>query len=281
MPVIITGVASKWPCMHRWKIDSLLERYGDKPFKLMVTAYVTLREYMEYANCNLDRHPEYIFDSLFGDLYPDLLRDYEIPTYFPEDYLTVLDGDARGNFRWLLIGPPMSGSAWHTDYLGTNAWNASIVGRKRWLLYPPGKVPKGSKYTEHKLKGGPVYGCSTDSMEPYRWISKALPTLPDADYPMEGIVGPGEMIFVPAGWWHMVLNLDDTVAVTQNYCSKQNFMHVLFDMCYSEPDQAVVFIHEVTNKMGMKFGEDTAKKIRAIMALQKRSTDPLPAGVLS
>lgn len=41
--------------------------------------------------------------------------------------------------------------------------------------------------------------------------------------PMDCVQHPGEIMYVPDGWWHAVLNLDHTVAVTQNVVGSSRF----------------------------------------------------------
>ena len=45
--------------------------------------------------------------------------------------------------------------------------------------------------------------------------------------PLETILNPGEVIFVPHSWWHMVINLDDSLALTHNYVSTSNLSDCL------------------------------------------------------
>ncbi|GMH51069.1 hypothetical protein TL16_g00933 [Triparma laevis f. inornata] len=127
-------------------------------------------------------------------------------------------GDMRPDFRWLISGPTRSGSAFHIDPNATNAWNLPIRGRKLWIFYPPGVCPPGVRV----LGGGRRLLCLFNEGGP--------------DAPLECRVDVGECLFVPHGWWHCVINVEEeggglndnvSLALTQNYVSSSNLSDVL------------------------------------------------------
>ena len=63
---------------------------------------------------------------------------------------------------------------------------------------------------------------------------------------IECVQQPGEVIFVPHGWWHVVLNMNTTVAVTQNYCAAGNLPHLWPQLCDKRPDFARYWIDQMT-----------------------------------
>lgn len=48
-----------------------------------------------------------------------------------------------------------------------------------------------------------------------------------AKRPLEVMLNPGEVMFVPHGYWHMVVNLDESIALTHNYVSTSNLSDCL------------------------------------------------------
>ena len=195
--------------------------------------------------------PLYLFERSFAGLAPQLSRDYEQPEHFrfdgdsasagPDahatDLFSILGAERRPDHKWLIMGPRRSGSVFHVDPNATNAWNAAIVGRKKWILYPPGTPPPGV----HPAAGGADVTLPLSLGEWFLafWddhTRRCRSPAPSTLRPFECIVAPGELIFVPHGWWHAVLNLDESVAITQNYVSESNLASVLHFL-RSKPDQ--------------------------------------------
>eukprot|EP01126_Amoeba_proteus_P014545 TRINITY_DN1641_c0_g1_i10.p1 TRINITY_DN1641_c0_g1~~TRINITY_DN1641_c0_g1_i10.p1 ORF type:complete len:196 (+),score=46.98 TRINITY_DN1641_c0_g1_i10:1215-1802(+) len=145
--------------------------------------------------------------------------------YFNEDLFSLL-GHSRPPYRWVLLGAKGSGSCFHQDPNYTAAWNASLTGRKKFVLFPGNVVPPG------------VTTLDEDNFVPplsvIQWFVEYYPFLEKGTF-VECVVHPGEMIFVPSGWWHTVLNLDCTIAVTQNFVDHVNCPDVMSYLKFHKP----------------------------------------------
>jgi len=235
-PVIVTDALEDWPAREKWTLEKLQARFQSTLFKTDEVCdgkkiKMPFDKYVQYFKQQRDEDPIYLFDPDFADTAPDLLTDYTVPPYFREDLLAVLGEEKRPLYRWWVIGPQRSGSCFHVDPYKTSAWNALLCGRKRWILYPPNVVPPGVE-EDTDSDGEKEY----DAPEPMKYMLDEYSKLPRSNSapgtvrPIECILEAGEVIFVPTGWWHMVLNLTDTIAVTQNVMNQQNFRIVYKDI---------------------------------------------------
>ena len=216
IPVILTGVVSKWLAATEWTRKRLLERFGEKTFRVSASVDMTLREYLEIADRSEAQHelrPLYLFDKDFCSKCPEMVAEFSVPPYFEEDLMDVL-GAERPDYKWLIIGPRLTGSSFHVDPNCNFAWNATIEGRKKWVLYPPDCPPPSSGDDDRQL-------CLP------QWFREHYDADEHVDRRLECVTEAGECMFVPRGWWHCVLNLEMTVAITHNVVTSHNLLAVL------------------------------------------------------
>lgn len=210
-PFILTKESeTRWPS---WSLPELKSRFPTVKFRQESVQW-PLEFYSQYFVSNSDESPLYLFDCQSSAM-KQLVTEYKVPDIFKGDIFTVFnEQNCRPDYRWIIVGPTRSGSTFHKDPNATSAWNANLTGKKLWVMLPPGVKPPGVGTDDEESEVTSPVGVAEWVLSGFYNDSVKLAL--DGKCQI-GITFPGECMYVPSGWWHTVINLEDSVALTQNF----------------------------------------------------------------
>lgn len=196
-PAVFRGLASHWPAVRQWDFSALAALAPDISVKLVdgnrereSTQFVNapLRTYLESLHGHGPSANQALYLKEFDLLQtiPQLRHDLNHTEIFPSR------GIIHSLQSW--IGPAGGRTGLHYDYLDNLA--VQIMGKKRFYLVQPGTVEDLGKVAQKYDPWARL--ASVGAIEISNWR-------PDAVYSAD--LAPGDVLYVPAGWWHEVFNL--------------------------------------------------------------------------
>ncbi|KAI1143455.1 Clavaminate synthase-like protein [Hypoxylon sp. FL0543] len=241
-PFILTDCIQPWPAYKDWSIQELKRRYSNVEFRAEAVDW-PFSTYHEYMFNNEDESPLYLFDKTFAEkmkvqIGQDTGAVYWPPECFGSDLFEVL-GEERPAHRWLIIGPKRSGSTFHKDPNGTSAWNAVLEGSKYWIMFPPTAQVPGVYVSDDSSE-------VTSPLSIAEWLLEFHKEARAQPGCVEGVCKAGEILHVPSGWWHLVVNLEAGMALTQNFVPISHLADVL-SFLKDKPDQVTGFKRNIEN----------------------------------
>lgn len=208
-PVVISDLMQEWPAMHKWNLEFLSLRYGDKAveiqsrrdsnggYELDKARHQTKMRFGDFLNwigggvTSNDKYLTAYNDSYNRSALEGLLSDIPgIPGY--------LDPQSAGGFLW--IGPKGTITPFHHDL--TNNLLAQVVGRKRFVIASSAEISRVYN-DEHCFSAVDVRHVDL----------RVHPAMADVRL-IEFDLSPGEVVFLPVGWWHYVESLDFSISVS-------------------------------------------------------------------
>lgn len=218
-PAVLRGVPLG-PCLEKWTVDYLREKGGDKTVKVHVAStpqmdflhknflYRTLEFDQFVQRASEDQHSEffiskdesYYLRSLGEDArkepadirkqFPQIAEDFHIPPFFePEQFFSsVFRISSSGLQLWT-----------HYDVMDNVL--AQVTGQKRVILFSP----QEAEYLYLSGDKSEVLNIDSPDLEKFPDFVKAQR--------YECILEPGDLLFIPALWFHNTLALTFGVGV--------------------------------------------------------------------
>lgn len=246
-PVVISGALRDWPALQKWSPDFFKERYGCVPLKVEGQPYtlggflpekkngepLTLGELIDLVLSSTDENPApYLRNVHIEKFLPALNADLEpLPPYFSPNWLdgpftSPLQSRLHGGRCELYIGgrggkfPVLHYDTWHIY-----TFLCQLYGVKEYTIFAPGQTP----FLYAKGNQSALPNLDNVDLEKYSLYAQATP--------IRFELHPGEILFVPTGWWHTTRILTPSITVSASRVNASNWSDFASDLACRAPKQ--------------------------------------------
>lgn len=210
-PVILTGIMQNWTAPTRWTPEYLKANYGqvevevqmnrnaDRLYERKLDQHrqkMLLQDYVDLVFANQSGNDCYMVANNHNLDRPELQGLLEDIEFFPE-FLDPTDRQGR-MFFW--FGPAGTVTPLHHDPM--NLLLAQVQGRKLVKMISPHQTPWIYNYQ------GVFSEVDIDNPDYDRY------PLFQKVRPIEFVLEPGEVLFIPVGWWHYVRSLEVSISLS-------------------------------------------------------------------
>ena len=220
VPVVIGDATEKWPARSQFSPTFFRQRFGDRTVPIGARVYTIRALLDELERSSPERPGPYPCNFLLEEHFPELLRAVE-PRYaysLPDrTHHPLLPARFRGNAANLEIffgGPGGQFPYMHYDYMGFHAFINQLVGHKEFTAIPPEHTPYVYPDPNDPWKSR-IENHHAPDLEKYPLFAKAER--------VSFVVGPGETLFIPNGWWHTARSLDLTISIAFDMLNASNW----------------------------------------------------------
>lgn len=220
-PVILEGLTRDWPSVRTWSFEHLVQRCGDT--RVTVDSYssqkareVSFADFVRMLDESRDSGaaPIYLQEWYYQTTCPWLAQDMPELDIAQYDFRRNLYGAEASTNHQLWIGQKGGITRLHQDSYMVDVMHAQIVGEKRWhVMGPQAHLRAGGGEGDNEGVAGEA-------------DFQALCADPAAQL-MQCILRPGDVLYLPAMWFHRIELLSDSMGLGRKCLDESNLqLHI-------------------------------------------------------
>lgn len=174
-----------------------------------------------------ERPAPYLKDAPLRQIGPELMKDIEpfceycFPNWLPGVYLIKKFRDLfnAAQIEFFLGGEGARPGALFYAYIHSHTLHCQLFGRREFTLFPPENAPWLYATGHVSVISDP------DAVDRERFPLFARAT------PISFALEPGEVLFLPSGWWHTIRLPTASISVGVNFANASNWAAVTRELC--------------------------------------------------